>query len=76
MFTFSVCQFSVVAKREWNTPIRDPWNPVIKEALHGVDHHVRLYLATGDAWHLKQADLLRGYVVALKEWINRQEFTT
>ena len=49
---------------------------MIKEALHGVDNHVRLYLTTGDVWHLKQADLLRGYVVALKEWINQQEITT
>ena len=65
--------FAVVANREWNTPIREPWNPVIKHVLHGVDHHVRLYLATGDVWHLKQASLLRGYVVALKEWINQQE---
>jgi len=40
-----------------------------------VDNHVRLYLATGDAWHLGQANLLRSYVVALKEWINQQEET-
>jgi hypothetical protein len=62
-----------VSNREWNTPIREPWNPVIKHALRGIDHHVRLYLKTGDEWHLKQADLLRGYVTALKEWINEQE---
>jgi hypothetical protein len=62
-----------MTKREWNTPIREPWNPIIRHLLHGIDHHVRLYLATGDVWHLKQADLLRSYVVALKEWINQQE---
>ena len=62
-----------MAKREWNTPIREPWNPVIKEALHGVDNHSLLYLATGDKGHLKQATLLRGYVVDLKEWIKQQE---
>ena len=65
-----------MAKREWNTPIREPWNPVIKEALHGVYNHSLLYLATGDKWHLKQATLLRGYVVDLKEWIKQQEVTT
>ena len=49
---------------------------MIKEALHGVDNHSLLYLATGDKWHLKQATLLRGYVVDLKEWIKQQEVTT
>ena len=62
-----------MTKREWDTPIRKPWNPVIKHALHGIDNHVRLYLATGNEWHLKQARLLRAYVVTLKEWINEQE---
>ena len=65
--------FATVANREWNTPIRERWNPVIKEALHGVDNHSLLYLATGDKWHLKQATVLRGYVVDLKEWIKQQE---
>ena len=59
--------------REWNTPIRERWNPVIKEALHGVDNHSLLYLATGDQWHLKQATVLRRYVRELKDWIGQEE---
>jgi hypothetical protein len=38
--------------REWNTPIREPWNPVIKKCLDGVDEHVKAYIKTGDDWHL------------------------
>ncbi len=59
--------------REWNTPIREPWNPVIKKCLDAVDTHIKLYLETGDTWHLDQAEVLRQYVRNLKTWIHKQE---
>ena len=59
--------------RERNTPIREPWNPVIKKCLDAVDTHMRLYLVTQDDWHLSQAETLRKYVKELKVWIHKQE---
>ena len=59
--------------REWNTPVREPWNPVIKKCLDAVDLHTRLYLETGDEWHQSQAKVLRNYVSNLKTWIHKQE---
>lgn len=59
--------------REWNTPIREPWNPVIKKCLDAVDLHVQLHLHTQDDWHLSQAEILRKYVKDLKIWIHQQE---
>jgi hypothetical protein len=60
-------------RRSWNTPLRQPWNPVIKQCLNAVDYHVSLYLETGDPWHQEQANSLRQYVAKLKEWIHEQE---
>ena len=62
-----------MSKREFNTPIREPWNPVIKKCLDAVDEHVRLHMKTGDEWHLSQAEILRNYVKNLKVWIHKQE---
>lgn len=59
--------------REWDTPVREPWNPVIRELLHAVDRHNGLHFATGDPWHLAQAEALRSYVRSLKDWIRQQE---
>jgi len=59
--------------REWNTPIREPWNPVIKRCLDAVDEHIRLHIKTGDDWHLSQAETLRKYVKELKVWIHKEE---
>ena len=59
--------------REWNTPIREPWNPVIKKCLDAVDLHVQLHLDTQDNWHNSQAEILRKYVKDLKIWIHQQE---
>ena len=59
--------------REFNTPVREPWNPVIKKCLDAVDTHVKLHLDTGDTWHLSQAEVLRQYVRDLKTWIHQQE---
>ena len=59
--------------REWNTPIREPWNPVIKKCLDAVDTHMKLHLTTGDECHLSQAEILRKYVKDLKIWIHKEE---
>jgi hypothetical protein len=63
----------VVSKREWDTPLREPWNPVIAQALKAIDLHVACFLTTGEIWHLTKAHQLREYVRELKDWINRQE---
>jgi hypothetical protein len=62
-----------VSKREWDTPLRQPWNPVIAQLLKAIDLHVACFLTTGEIWHLTQAQELRRYVVALKEWLRAQE---
>ena len=54
--------------REWNTSFREPWNPIIKKCLDGIDLHNKLYTETKDTFHLNQADLLRVYVSRLKTW--------
>ena len=59
--------------REWNTSFREPWNPIIKKCLDGVDLHNKLYFETKDTFHLNQADLLRLYVSRLKDWIHTNE---
>jgi len=59
--------------REWNTPKREPWNPVIKKCLDAVDLHTRLHLETGDQWHEEQSRMLRKYVKDLKVWIHKEE---
>lgn len=63
-------------RRTWNTPLREPWNPVIKACLNAIDEHVRLYLYTQDKWHMDQAQDLRKYVTKLKDWIHKQEGKT
>lgn len=41
--------------------------------LKAVDLHVELYISTGDIVHAEMAELLREYVLQLKEWIHQQE---
>ena len=60
-------------RRTWNTPIREPWNPVIKQCLNAVDEHMRLYFESGDPWHQEQAQILRKYTLELKKWIHKTE---
>jgi len=62
--------------REWNTPVREPWNAVIHQLLQAVDHHNHLLLTTGDRWHADKAEQLRQYVRELKSWIHQQEGRT
>jgi hypothetical protein len=59
--------------REWDTPVRGPWNPLIHQCLKGVDEHTRQYLASGNKWHLEKAEFLRRYVLELKMWIHKVE---
>lgn len=59
--------------REWDTPIRSPWNAPIHNILKAIDCHTQLYLKTGNKWHMDQANFLRTYVADLKTWIHRQE---
>ena len=60
-------------RRTWNTPLREPWNPVIKSCLNAIDQHIALYIETGDPWHFCQAEKLRQYLSELKTWIHTQE---
>jgi hypothetical protein len=74
-FAFRViCRWGGVnERRTWNNPTREPWNPIIKACLTGVDQHISLLLQTGDARHAEQAALLRQYVHNLKTWIHETE---
>jgi hypothetical protein len=62
-----------MSKREWNTPVREPWNPLIKQCLDAVDRHEYLYRTSGNGWHAAKAQDLRGYISELKDWIHAQE---
>jgi hypothetical protein len=62
-----------VIVREWNTPVREPWNPVIHQLLKAIDSHTQQYLRSGDIWHLHKAQGLRVYVSELKTWIHFEE---
>lgn len=62
-----------VSKREFNTPIREPWNVMIHQSLQAIDRHNRLWFDSGEDWHLQQAQVLRDYVAGLKTWIHREE---
>jgi len=59
--------------REWNTPFREPWNPVIKKCSDAIDLHNKLYLETKNSFHLLQSNLLREYITNLKDWIVENE---
>jgi hypothetical protein len=60
-------------RRTFNTPLREPLNPIIHHMLKAVDWHVSAYLRTGDRWHMEQAQAVRGYIQQLKDWVVRQE---
>ena len=62
--------------REWDTPVRGPWNPLIKDLLAGIDRHEALYRTTGRGWHARSAAQLRVYVAELKGWIHAEEAKT
>jgi len=60
-------------RRTFNTPIREPWNPIIHYCLKAIDEHMSLYLRHGDPWHLQKAAFLRNYMKELKTYIHRKE---
>jgi len=62
-----------MSKREWHTPLREPWNPLIHQCLKAIDRHMALYLETGNGWHAAKAQELRWYVAEVKDWIFEQE---
>lgn len=62
-----------VSKREWDTPVREPWNVLIHQALQAIDRHNMHWFTSQDPIHLRQASLLREYVRDLKAWIHQQE---
>ena len=59
--------------REWDNPIRKPWNPKIKSILDTIDIHTQMHLESGDNFHWTQAEVLRKYLLELKTWIHSQE---
>jgi len=59
--------------REWDNPIRQPWNSKIHNLLKTIDLHTEFHLKTGDDFHWEQAEILRKYVYDLKTWIDLQE---
>ena len=63
-------------RRTFNTPLREPWNPIVYQCLRAVDCHNEQYFLTGNAWHLEQSELLRHYVRSLKDWIREEEKST
>jgi len=62
-----------MSKREWNTVVREPWNPMIHQCLKAIDRHMEQYRSTGNGWHAAKAQDLRWYVAELKDWITNQE---
>lgn len=67
------CTGGQASRREWNTPVREPWNTLIKECLSAVDRHNCAYFETGDARHMHLAAKLRNYVMELKVLIHELE---
>ena len=63
-------------RRTFNTPLREPWNPIVYQCLRAVDCHNSQYFLTGNVWHLEQSELLRQYVRSLKDWIREEEKST
>lgn len=59
--------------REWNTPIREPWNAPIHQILKAIDSHTKLWMETGDPWHEEKANMLRQYLRELKDFIHKVE---
>ena len=69
------CTGGEASRREWNTPVRAPWNALIKECLLAVDRHNAAHLAAPDQRHAQLAQALRIYVAELKNLICEIEAT-
>lgn len=59
--------------REFNTPVREPWNAPIHQILKAIDNHNAEYFKTKNSWHLEKAKILRSYLHELKTWIHSKE---
>ena len=59
--------------REFNTPIREPWNGVIKTCLDTVDLHNEHLFKSNNPKHAQAAEMLRRYVIHLKNLIKSIE---
>lgn len=60
-------------RRTFNTPLREPLNPIIYQSLRAIDWHNAQYFLSMDQWHLEKAAIIRQYVTELKAWIYEQE---
>jgi len=60
-------------RRTFNTPLREPLNPIIHRLLQAVDWHNCQYFKDGNLWHLEKATIIRQYVAELKDWVHEQE---
>lgn len=60
-------------RRTFNTPLREPLNPIIYRLLQAIDWHNSRYFTSGDKWHLEKAAILRSYLIELKSWVRHQE---
>jgi hypothetical protein len=49
--------------REWNTSFREPWNPLIKKCLDGVDLHNKLYFETQDAFQSEPGRFIKTFML-------------
>lgn len=59
--------------REWSTSTRDSWNAHIHQTLKAIDNHNQEYFKTKNPWHLQKAQMLREYLIELKDWITIKE---
>ena len=60
-------------RRTFNTPLREPLNPIIHRLLQAVDWHNAQYFKDHNRWHLEKAAIIRQYVTELKAWVYEEE---
>ena len=60
-------------RRTWNTPTREPWNPIIHQLLRAIDCHNEAFFRDGNEWHMEKAIMLRHYARELKDWLHEEE---
>lgn len=60
-------------RRTFNTPLREPLNPIIHRLLQAVDWHNAQYFKDHNSWHLEKAAIIRQYVTELKLWVYEEE---
>jgi hypothetical protein len=60
-------------RRTFNTPLREPLNPIIHRLLQAIDWHNAQYFKDHNQWHLEKAVIIRQYVTELKAWVYEEE---